>query len=128
MNARKVDALRAQKCPFRIADAAVLIAIVLLTVVLLGTLDGEAGNGVEIVHGNEHIVLPLDQNAQYSVDGCLTVIVRDGKAWVQDARCKNRICEKTGKIGRVGESIVCAQNGVAITVTGKSSLAGTVGK
>lgn len=128
MNERKIDNIRAQKYPWRIADVVLFAVAVALTVTLLLTLPAKKGNAVEISYGGERIELPLSKDARRDVGGHLSVVVKDGKAWVEDADCKNRICVKTGKISRVGESIVCAQNKIVITVVGKSSLAGTVGQ
>lgn len=129
MNAKKADAIRAQKFPFRIGDVAVLAVAVALTVALLCTLpSSEAGKGVEIAYAGAREVLPLDRNTERRLADHLTLVIEGGKAWVKDADCRNRICVKTGKISRVGESIVCAENKIVITVTGRSPLAGTVGQ
>lgn len=128
MNVKKADAVRAQKFPFRIGDIAVLAVAVALTVALLCTLPSKTGNGVEIAYEGVREVLPLDKNAERRLADHLTLVIENGKAWVKDADCRNRICVKTGKISRVGESIVCAENKIVITVTGRSPLAGTVGQ
>ena len=128
MNAKKVDAVRAQKFPFRVGDIAVLAVAVALTVALLCTLSPKTGNGVEIAYEGVREVLPLDKNTERRLADHLTLVIENGKAWVKDADCRNCICVKTGKISRVGESIVCAENKIVITVTGRSPLAGTVGQ
>lgn len=128
MREEKIEYIRAKKFPVSVCDVIVLLTAVVLTVVLLFTLRSEKGNNVEIVYQNTRIVLPLSENTEKDVGGHLTVTIRDGYAWVSASDCKNRTCVHTGKISRVGESIVCAQNRVAVTVIGESKLAGSVGR
>lgn len=128
MNEKKIDVLRARKFPFGIADGVLVLIVLVLTVVLLVSLYGKTGNSVVISYEGERTVLSLSQNTTRTVGGHLTVVVQDGKAWVSESDCAHRICVKTGAISRVGESIVCAQNKIVITVVGESNLAGTVGQ
>ncbi len=44
------------------------------------------------------------------------LVIRDGKAYVEDASCPDGICAAHRPIGRDGESIVCLPHGVVITV------------
>ena len=123
---KKIEYIRAQKSPWRIADVCIPLLLAVLAVAIVCTRPRKAGDGVEIVRGDTRVVLSLSQNTEYRVGNALTVVVRGRKVWVKDAKCTHRLCEKTGKISRVGEKIVCAEFGVIVTVTGKSDLAGTV--
>ena len=49
--------------------------------------------------------------------GTNTLVIKDGKAWVTASSCKDHICEDTGKINKVGETIICLPNTLFITVT-----------
>lgn len=129
MSDKRVDFIRGRKFPFRVADIFIFAVAVILTIVLtLSVYGGEKGNGVEIVCGDTRMTLPLSENTEFDLCGHLTVEIKGGECRVKAADCKNLICVKTGKISRVGESIVCAQNKAVITVVGKSDLAGTVGR
>lgn len=44
------------------------------------------------------------------------LVIKDGKAYVQEASCPDGICAAHKPISRQGESIVCLPNKVAITV------------
>lgn len=127
MNEKRLDFVRSRRFPFGIADAVIIVLCAALAVVLALTVFGEKGNFVEITYGAEREVLPLNVNVERMIGDCLTVAIENGSCRVIESDCKNRICVKTGTITRVGESIVCAQNGVVITVIGDNGLAGTVG-
>lgn len=127
MNAQKIAYVKSRRFPFSIADIVILLAAVVLTVVLSFTVAGKKGYSVEVVCDDGRTVLSLSEDSEITVRG-LTVSVSGGKCRVSHSDCKNKTCVKTGEISRVGESIVCAQNGVVITVIGFDGLAGTVGR
>lgn len=52
------------------------------------------------------------------------LIIKDGKAYVQEATCPDGICAAHKPISREGESIVCLPNKVAITVQTKDPSGG----
>lgn len=128
MNEQKIDFIRAKKFPFGIADLIVFAAAALLVIVLFATLYGKKGSQVEIVSDGGRTVLSLGEDTTLEVDGHLTVVIEDGKCFVSEADCDNHTCMRMGKISRVGETVVCAQNKIVITVIGESDLAGTVGQ
>ena len=127
MTEKRIDELRKRKTPFGVLDVVVFAVVIVLTVVLLMAFNRKTGESVEISYNGTVVALPLRKDAEHNVGGHLTVIIKDGAAYVKESDCKHQTCVRTGKIKRVGESIVCAQNGVVITVVGKSVLAGTVG-
>ena len=127
MNETRLEAIRKRKTPFGVCDILLFAVVIVLTVVLLVALNRKMGSAVEISYNGTVVRLSLAADTQYGVDGHLTVVIKGGEAFVKEADCKHQTCVRTGKISRVGQSIVCAQNGVVITVVGKSSLAGTVG-
>lgn len=110
-----------------------LLIIVLLLFAGLGWLlqdylrpQGENGSIVIEVDGQLYQRVPLDVNSRYQIDltgnGYMELVVEDGKAWVSEETvvCPDRICIKTGKISRPGESIVCLPNRVIIYIEGSS--------
>lgn len=127
MTEKRIDVLRKRKSPFGVFDIVVFAAVIVLTVVLLLAFNRKTGVGIEIAYNGTTVVLPLSQDTEHNVGGHLTVVIKDGAAYVKKSDCKHQTCVHTGKISRVGQSIVCAQNGVVITVVGESVLAGTVG-
>lgn len=128
MNEKKIDYIRSKKFPMGVLDIVVFAAAIALTVALLLTINGKKGNGVEISYGGVTVTVSLENDCERRIGNHLTAVIKDGKCFVTESDCKNKTCVKTGKISRVGESIVCAQNGVVITVVGYNGLAGSIGQ
>ena len=120
MNVDRAQIIRSRKTPFAAGDIIIFAAAVILTVVLVLTVVRKPGSGVEIACEDFRIVLPLDKDCERRIADHLTVTVSGGKCRVSESDCR--------EIGRVGESIVCAQYGVVITVIGESRVAGSVGQ
>ena len=83
----------------------------------------EAGDTVSVYVGNELCAefSLADAPESYTVKtekGCLVLSFEGGEAYALDADCPDHVCVRTGKIKRVGESIVCVPLGVCITVEG----------
>ena len=45
-----------------------------------------------------------------------TVVIKDGRAFMKCADCKNQICVNTGKISKSGETVVCLPNRVIVEI------------
>lgn len=128
MNKTKADRLREQRYPIKPLDIIVIAVTVILTAVLLiVTLSKGKGSGVVISYDGKQTVVALSADCQMEF-GSITVTVSGGSAWVSQSDCKNKICLQRGKISKVGETIVCAQYGLAVKVVGESKLAGSVGR
>ena len=46
-----------------------------------------------------------------------TLVIKDGKAYINDATCPDKLCEHQGKIHMVGQSLICLPNRVVIEIT-----------
>ncbi len=46
--------------------------------------------------------------------------IKDGKVYMNDANCNDKICVKTKAISNVGESIICLPHKVVLVITGDS--------
>lgn len=44
------------------------------------------------------------------------LVIKDGKAYVREANCKDKICVSHRKISKVGETIVCLPHKVVISI------------
>ena len=95
------------------------IALVFLAVSLLTRVEGSY---VEITdHGVLVATYPLSRDGEYKLgDGSNTLVIKNGRAYMTYANCPGQHCVKTGKIGYVGENIICAYNEIIITVIGDS--------
>ena len=74
------------------------------------------------VDGNIVYMLPLDKNASVTVEGYQggsnTVVIENGTVYMKDADCPDKLCEKTGKISKKGETIVCLPHRVVVEIQG----------
>jgi hypothetical protein len=50
----------------------------------------------------------------------IDIFVDENGAYVKDVICPDKICQKTGVVDKVGQSIVCLPNRVAVYVEGKT--------
>lgn len=48
--------------------------------------------------------------------GSNTLVIEGGCAWITEASCPDKICEKQGKISENGETITCLPNRVMVMV------------
>ncbi len=103
----------------------VCLAVAFLPATLLaaGSSDGEL-----VVKGpSGRTVISLSEDSTSVVQGRvgkLTVVVHEGTVRVSHAECPNQVCVRSGSISASRGSIVCAPNGVVITLqdSGRSGL------
>ena len=71
---------------------------------------------------------PLGEDRRITVTGkggrTLTVVISGGEAYVCDAECPGKDCEKTGRISKTGGTIVCAPLGIVIRAKGANASGG----
>ena len=99
---------------------AILVAVIAVAGVCLYLFRGE-GNSVTLsVDGKVIATYSLDKDMVkdvYTEDGGHNrLVIKDGKAWVEEASCPDGICAAHKPIHREGESIVCLPNKVVVTV------------
>lgn len=115
------DQTSAPKKKYRL-DIIIISAILLVSLVLLlvVTLSKEEGAVVVVeIDGNVVATYPLNENAEYSLNGGTNnLVIKDGQAYLNYSNCPDHTCEKTGKIQYVGQTIICLPNKIAITVKG----------
>lgn len=100
---------------------AALVAVIAVAGVCLYLFRGE-GNAVTVsVDGKVIATYSLNEERVEDIytdnGGHNRLIIKDGKAWVEEASCPDGICAAHKPIHREGESIVCLPNEVVITVT-----------
>ena len=75
------------------------------------------------VDGNEIKTLDLN-SGETTIEvngyqgGVNKVVINDGKVSMTEADCPDELCVKTGKISRVGETIVCLPHRVVVEIKG----------
>ncbi len=50
----------------------------------------------------------------------IDILIDDNGAYVKDVICPDKVCQKTGVVSKVGQSIVCLPNRVVVYVEGKT--------
>lgn len=66
--------------------------------------------------------LDLSKDTQVTIpsgnDGSNHLVIQDGKVWIDDATCPDKVCIHQGKIEQSGEMIVCLPNRMIAKVVG----------
>ena len=98
-----------------------LAGFAVLMVMLMLTKSGGT-YAVVSVDSVEVASFPLNQDITYEIDGYNggrnTLIIKDGKAHLEDSSCPDHLCEHMGKIHKVGQSIICLPNRVVVEIRG----------
>lgn len=93
-----------------------LLAGILL---LILSLQDSSGTVVVRVDGVETERHRLTENGTYALNGGSNVLViEDGRAWLVEADCPDKLCVRQGKISKRGQAIICLPNRVTVTVEG----------
>ena len=115
--------MKKYKFDFLIIIFFVFVAVVSL--VLLNNFSNAEGGYVEIIIDKEtKETFPLNESREYviSEDGHTNKIkIDDGKVWVTDASCPDKLCVKQGKIDKDGQSIICLPNKVVVKIVSDES-------
>ncbi len=77
---------------------------------------------VEITNVKSSTRYDPDVNRVVEVEGPIgitRVIIEDGRAWVEDSPCRDKICIKMGTVSRPGEEAVCLPNRVIVQMKGE---------
>ncbi len=74
--------------------------------------DGK-GLAVYALHENREVPIVYGEN-----EGSNILVIADGKAYVKEADCPDKLCVKQKSISRTGEAIVCLPHKLVITVIG----------
>lgn len=68
--------------------------------------------------------VPLNDEARIAIQGPLgesIIVVHSGEVSMADSPCANKLCIRTGKIGRHGGCILCLPNRVSVVVSSRST-------
>ncbi len=100
--------------------------IIILVVLLIGITglvllnSSETGETASIkVDGKVVETVLLVEDFKKTING-VDVVVQNGEIFVEDSTCSDKVCSRSGKISKSGESIICAPNRVAIEIDGKN--------
>ena len=95
----------------------IIAGIIILSILALFFLD--KGQTVVIrIDGKEYERLPLNEDTELLIKtehGENLLIIKDSRAWVENASCPKQICVNTGELSEL-TPIVCKHNKVSITL------------
>jgi len=105
--------------------AVIVIAVAATGLLLFSIFRTEGTFAVVKVDGKETERYPLSVNTEVIIEtennGKNTLVIEDGKAFVKDATCPDKICEGHNKISFKGETIVCLPHKVVIEIVASDS-------
>ena len=90
------------------------------------------GGEVQVKQGRDVVATySLSEDGEYEYTtfyGTNTMVIENGEAYMTDSDCPDHLCENTGRISKVGETIICLPHELFITVIsgGASDLDGMV--
>ena len=96
-----------------------LVATSVIALLLLGYFLGDKGKTVIVtVDGEEYATLPLDEDTTLEVKterGYNLVVVEDGRVYVKEADCPDKLCVKSGEATEL-KTVVCLPNRVTVSI------------
>lgn len=107
-------------------DIALILVIIVVNVFILiygGFSTVDKGQKIAYVYSDNQLVgeytLTEDYKTEFKVDsktGYNIIRIEDGKVWIYEATCPDKICLHQGKVGSDGELIVCLPNKLMVQV------------
>ncbi len=101
------------------ADVILFICIILFSLSLFISFflfPKDSGNTLVVtIDGEEYCRISLNEDTEIILPEN-TVIIKNGKAYMKDADCKDKICINQGEIDKMGETVVCLPAGVILEV------------
>ena len=101
---------------------ALLIVAMTLFVVDITKASNDDGNKTVVISidGEKKSEYPLKEDGVYLLEGSHLgtnkLVIKDGKAYIEEASCPDKQCVKQGKISKAGEMLVCLPNRVVIKI------------
>lgn len=100
--------------------AAVILAAALILFLFLRFREGKQGEYVMVrVDGETLGSYPLDEDRSVPIRsdfGYNELVIRDGKAYIDESDCPNHYCIRQGKISRENETIVCLPHKLVVEI------------
>lgn len=115
------DYVKNRKAAHDIIFIAVMAAAALVIYAFIRLLSADGEYAVITVDGKEYASKPLNEYAVIDISdgsGYNRIVISDGSAYMEEADCPDRICVKTGRIRKNGETIVCLPHRVVVEIKG----------
>lgn len=97
------------------------ILVVALVCMFVMYTNKDSKNCVKIYVDNELVAtLPLNEDCEFDIDGINgshnLLVVKNGKVYMKEADCPDKICIQTGIVTELTQTIVCLPNRVVVTI------------
>ena len=103
-----------------IADIFLIICLVALTVIISVFIYNKQTSdnlNVEIsIDGNLTDTFSLNKDLECMLSTGNKLIIKDGKVFIDDANCPDKLCIKQGSISNTNESIICLPNKLVVRI------------
>lgn len=112
--------IRKHRIDIIVVASLLLLSLIVLLVIGLTRKDGAYA---EVTADGEVIAsYPLSADGEYVLNGGTNILtIKDGTAYMSYSSCPDHVCENTGKVRYVGETIICLPNKLTVTVKGEPS-------
>lgn len=103
-------------------DIILIVSVLVISAIIFSVflLTLEKGESVKIIQNDKTEILSLNQDTKKIIktsDGCYnTLIINDGKAYIESASCPDKICVSHRAISKIGETIVCLPHKLVIEI------------
>lgn len=104
-------------------DILAVLLVLSLAVILLWSpwMHREDGAFLVVSSTDSTVQYPLSENCEIILDKNghrLRVVIEEGEVYVAESDCADGICVMSGRISRVGETVICAPAGVRLSIKG----------
>jgi len=109
--------LKIRKSDIVLTFSIVFICVVLAVIPFFFSRDGSSV--LIYVDGKLFAEKNISENSRTDVDGMLTVVVENGKVYIENSVCPVGVCEHTLPITKSGDSIICLPNKIMVKISGE---------
>ncbi len=107
---------------------AVVIVFIAAAGLLLFVMNKEEGSTVSVkIDGNQVASFSLSENIEIPIktgendEYTNILVIKDGKAYISEANCPDKICVETRAVSYVGETVVCLPHKLVIEITNENT-------
>ena len=113
------DFIKKYRIDIIVVASLLILSLFILLIINLTKVEGAYAEVT--VNGNTVGVYSLAIDGTYFLNGGTnTLVIENGEVYVKDSNCPDHICENTGKIKHVGQTIICLPNRLTVTIIGES--------
>lgn len=107
---------------FKKGDLIIIAAVLFVCVLLLipNFINKTNVEAVIYVDGSEYMRTSLDEDKTITPDTEIQTVIKvhDGEIYFESSQCPDKVCVKTGKLKRAGDTAACLPAKVVITLVG----------